>query len=373
MTREITPAMTSTVGGVFELDTVLKRDTFSTIERGVWRDAEGREHPAVRRNYSDVKWWVKPLARHFARREARALQRAQGSGHTVPLYALEEGYLVRGFVDGIPLQIAKPYGNLAYFASARRGLREVHRHGIAHNDLAKPQNWLFAADGRAVLMDFQLAMSFSRRSKAFRVAAYEDIRHFLKQKRSYCPEALTAREKKILARKSLFTRIWMQTGKRAYNFVTRRLLNYHDTEGRGPRAMEQGPRIATVLSSAPGVSAVHIADFPTAGHSFGLYAFVEMPAIPSATDASERNREEEALRERLSANLPDILPPEHMQIVQELPRDATGTVRDDLLRLVALNQIDQLYLLARTPEQDAALAHIVRDRRNLSDRVRGGI
>jgi len=350
-------------GGVFELDTVLKRDTFSTIERGIWRDARGNAFPAVRRNYAEVKWWVKPLARHFAKREARALRRAEGSGHTVPVYALEEGHLVRGFVDGIPLQIARPYGDLAFFRSARKGLREVHRRNIAHNDLAKPQNWLYAADGRAVLMDFQLAMVFARRSKTFRLAAYEDIRHLLKQKRSYCPQALTAREKKILARKSLFTRIWMQTGKKVYNFVTRRLLNYHDTEGRGPRAMEQGPRIARSLSGVAGVTGVHICDFPTAGHSFGLYAFVE--AEPGAG--------EEALRAHLAATLPDILPPEHLQIVAVLPRDAGGNVRDDLLRLVALNQIDQLAQLPRSEAEEAALAAIIRDRRNLSDRVRRGI
>lgn len=349
-------------GGVFELDTVLKRDTFSTIERGFWRDAAGTVYPAVRRNYAEVKWWVKPLARHFAAREARALMRAEGSGHTVPVYALEEGYLVRGFVDGIPLQIARPRGDRTFFASARKGLREVHRRNIAHNDLAKPQNWLYAADGRAVLMDFQLAMVFSRRSKAFRVAAYEDIRHFLKQKRSYCPEALTAREKKILARKSLFTRVWMKTGKKIYNFVTRRLLNYHDTEGRGPRAMEQGPRIAAALGDVAGVRHVHICDFPTAGHSFGLYAFVEAEGTT-----------EETLRAHLAARLPDLLPPEHLQLVPALPRDASGMVRDDLLRLVALNQLDQLSQLPRGPEEEAALAVIVRERRNLSDRVRGGI
>ncbi|WP_029355249.1 serine/threonine protein kinase [Bosea sp. 117] len=349
-------------GGRFELDSVLKRDIFSTIERGAWIDAAG-EHPAVRRRYSDVKWWVKPLARHFARREARALQAAQGSGHTVPLYALEEGYLVRGFVDGVPLQIARPFGDRAFFASARRGLREVHRRGIAHNDLAKPQNWLYAADGRAVIMDFQLAFVARRRHKLFRIAAYEDIRHFLKQKRSYCPEALTPREKLILTRKSVLNRIWMQTGKKAYNFVTRRLLNYHDTEGRGPRAIQEGPRIARALGAAPGVRAAHICDFPTAGHSFGLYAFVE--ASPEVTA--------EALRGHLAASLPGQLPPEHIQTVAALPRGADGEVRDDLLRLVALNQIDQLALLPRSEAEQAALDAIIRARLNLTDRVRGGI
>lgn len=365
MSRRFTdpPAPTArSSGGRFELDTVLKRDIFSTIERGVWHDAQG-EHPAVRRRYSDVKWWVKPLARHFARREARALNRATGSGHTVPVFALEEGWLVRGFVDGLPLQIARPVGNAAWFASARAGLREVHRRGIAHNDLAKPQNWLFAADGGAVLMDFQLAVCFRSRSKLFRIAAYEDIRHLLKHKRSFCPEALTAREKKILARKSLINRIWMSTGKQVYIFVTRKLLNYHDTEGRGPRAMEEGPRIAQALAAAPGVRAAHIADFPTPGGSFGLYAFVE--AAPEVTEA--------ALRAHLAATLPSAPPPEHIQLVAALPRDEAGEVRDDLVRLVALNQIDQMDQLPRTPEQQAMLDTIIRERKNLSDRVRRGI
>lgn len=366
MTRRFAdPAMPTarSTGGRFELDTVLKRDIFSTIERGIWIDGDGAEHPAVRRHYADVKWWVKPLARHFARREARGLRRAHGSGHTVPVFALEEGWLVRGFVDGLPLQIARPVGDVAWFKSAREALRIIHRRGIAHNDLAKPQNWLYAADGRAVLMDFQLAVCFRKRSKLFRIAAYEDVRHLLKHKRSFCPEALTAREKKILARKSLINRIWMNTGKKVYIFVTRKLLNYHDTEGRGPRAMEEGPRIAGALATATSVQAVHICDFPTPGGSFGLYAFVE--AAPGTDEA--------ALRAHLAATLPGHSPPEHIQIVATLPRDAAGEVRDDLLRLVAINQLDQMDQLPRTPEQQAALDAIIRDRKNLSDRVRRGI
>jgi hypothetical protein len=349
-------------GGTFTIDSVLKRDIFSTIERGLWRDAAG-EHPAVRRRYDDVKWWVKPLARSFARREARALRRAEGSGHTVPVYAIEEGYLVRGFVDGVPLQLARPHGDVEWFRDARRGLREVHRRHIAHNDLAKQQNWLRAADGSAVLMDFQLAVCFSGRSKLFRIAAYEDIRHLLKHKRTYCPQALTPREKKILARKSLFNRVWMASGKKLYIFVIRRLLSFQDTEGRGPRAMQDGPRISAEIATLEGVRDVHIADFPTAVSSFGLYAFVEAPA----------ELEAEAVRAHVAARLPGQLPPEHIQIVETLPRDAEGVVRDDLLRLVALNQIDQMALLAKSDREAAALEPIVRTRLNLTDRMRRGI
>ncbi len=369
------PVTRAAAAAHFELDSVLKRDIFSTIERGTWHDGTGNAFPAVRRRYSDVAWWVKPLARHFARREARALKRAEGCGYTVPLYALEEGFLVRGWVDGVPLQIARPVGDRAFFASARAGLRAVHRRGIAHNDLAKPQNWLRRADGTALLMDFQLAVCsrgwdasgrrIRPRSKLFRIAAHEDIRHLLKQKRSFCPEALTPSEKRMLARKSLINRIWMSTGKQVYIFVTRRLLNYHDTEGRGPRAMEQGPRIAAELGKVATVREAHIADFPTPGGSFGLYAFVE--AAPGAAVSAE------ALRAHLAGALPDQLPPEHIQLVAALPRDAAGNVRDDLLRLVALNQIDQLALLPQSEADRATLEPIIRGRLNLTDRVRRGI
>ena len=91
----------------------------------------------------------------------------------------------------------------------------MHRARICHNDLAKEQNWLAGRDGRAYLTDFQLAACFSRRSWLFRVAAYEDIRHMLKHKRSYAPEALTAKERKILARKSVVASVWLKTGRRS--------------------------------------------------------------------------------------------------------------------------------------------------------------
>ncbi|MCP5978367.1 hypothetical protein NL364_28170, partial [Klebsiella pneumoniae] len=90
------------------------------------------------------------------------------------------------------------------------------------------------------------------------VLAYEDLRHLLKHKRTYCPDALTPRERRVLARKSVIARVWMATGKRVYRFVTRRLMSYSDTEGRGPRVTQVAPRIAAALETHPAVSAVHM-------------------------------------------------------------------------------------------------------------------
>jgi hypothetical protein len=74
-----------------------------------------------------------------------------------------------------------------------------------------------------------------RRGALARALGHDDVRHLLKHKRSYLPERLTAREKKILATPSLASRAWMASGKQAYLFVTRRILRWRDREGAGDR------------------------------------------------------------------------------------------------------------------------------------------
>ncbi|MFS8038056.1 serine/threonine protein kinase [Xanthobacter sp. AM11] len=343
----------------FAVDTVLKRDVFSTVERGTWTDVQGRPWPAVRRRWNEVSVWLAPLARQLAAFEVKALERVTRTGVTTPLLAVGDRFLVRGWVEGVPLQIARPAGDLHFFQSAKGALHLLHRAGYAHNDLAKQQNWLRGADGEAWLMDFQLALPISRRWKLGRVLAYEDLRHLLKHKRTYCPQALTPREKKMLATKSVPTRIWMATGKKLYRFVTRRLMSYSDTEGRGPRVTQVGPRIAAALAAHPAVAEVHMADFQTLGGKVGLYAFV----------APRQSVTVEALRAHLAAALPDRPHLDHLQLVEALPHGPDGAVRDDLLLLVARNQIEMLDQLAGSPETRALLAQIARGRLNLTDRI----
>lgn len=349
----------------FAVDTVLKRDVFSTVERGTWTDASGQTWPAVRRRWNEVSPWFALLAARLAAFEANALRHVTATGVTTPLLAVGERFLVRGWIEGVPLQIARPFGDSHYFHSARAALRTLHRAGYAHNDLAKQQNWLCGADGEAWLMDFQLALPISRSWKLGRILAYEDLRHLLKHKRTYCPDELTAREKAMLAKKSVPTRVWMATGKKVYRFVTRRLMSYSDTEGRGPRVTQVGPRIVAALAAHPGVADVHMADFQTLGGKVGLYAFVEAkPAAPGEAPLTA-----EALRAHLAAALPDRPHLDQLQIIERLPRAADGTVRDDLLLLVARNQIEMLDALSGSEEVRAAIAAIARSRLNLTDRI----
>ena len=335
---------------------MLKRDVFSTVERGHFL-SEGGEVDAVLRRIDEVPWWSFPLARHLFVRERRALAAAGPLGVAPPLCFSGDRALARGWIDGVALHIARPHGDLAYFRSAKAVLRKLHRAGICHNDLAKEQNWLRGRDGRAYVTDFQLAICFRRRHLLFRLAAYEDLRHLLKHKRRYAPEAITAAERRVLARKSLLTRIWMATGKRVYYFITRDLLRFTDREGGGPRLVYDAPRIAERLRAHPQVGEVAIVAYPDRRAGTGLYAFVER----RGASLSERS-----LRDFISGHGPK--PPEHLQVIEELPRRPNGEIRGEILQLVAMNQIDLIDGLIGSDRERALVDRILADRRNLRDR-----
>jgi len=329
-------------------DVVLKRDVFSTIERGHFL-TDGGEVEAVLRRLDEVPWWSRPLAHVLFRRERDALA-AAGPLHIAPplLYAGRNA-LVRGWIDGLPLHIAKPDDDAGYFRAAKAALCSLHRQGITHNDLAKEQNWLYAG-GRPYLTDFQLASSFRRRGLLFRLARYEDLRHLLKHKRRYAGSALTATERRLLARKTFVTRVWMATGKQLYYVITRG-LNFTDREGRGIRFTQEAPAIAARLKTHPQVRDVAIVAFPDRRAGTGLYAFVEASA-----DDSELN------------DFLGRMAPERLQVVDALPRTAQGEVRNEILELVALNQLDLIGSLVKTDAERALIGRIVSGRRNLRDR-----
>ena len=159
----------------------------------------------VLRKLDDVPFYARPLAWWLARKEIRGLKAVQGIEGCPVLLRADEVGLLRSWTQGTPLQLAKPT-DPAWYRDARRLLREMRRAGVTHNDIAKPQNWLMTPEGRAAVIDFQLASVHHHRGKLFRVKAREDLRHLLKQKRAYAPELLTASEQRMLNRKSLLLR-----------------------------------------------------------------------------------------------------------------------------------------------------------------------
>ncbi|WP_213741820.1 serine/threonine protein kinase [Bradyrhizobium sp. dw_411] len=335
---------------------LLKRDVFSTVERGRFRGDAG-EVDAVLRRLDQVPWWSYIPARHLFGRERRALGLARDLRVGPELLWAGRQALVRGFIDGVALHLAKPVGDVAYFRSAKQALHKLHRAGICHNDLAKEQNWLRGTDGRAYVTDFQLAACFRTRSRLFRIAAYEDLRHLLKHKRSYAPDALTPKERKILARKSLVASIWLMTGKKVYRAITRGLFNFTDREGGGRRLVNDAPVLLDLIKKNPGVRDATIVAFADRRSGVGLYAFVE---------ADQTSLETQLRNELTAAKGPK--PPEHIQVVQALPRDANGGPRTEILQLVATNQLDLVEPMMKSPADRAFLKDILGSRKNLRDR-----
>ena len=335
---------------------LLKRDVFSSVERGRFRDTNG-EVDAILRRIDQVPWWSYLPARHLFQRERHALAIVRDLNVAPPLLWAGRQALVRGFIDGVALHLVKPAGNVAYFRSAKQALRKLHRAGVCHNDLAKEQNWLVGRDGRAYLTDFQLAACFRTRSRLFRIAAYEDLRHLLKHKRSYAPEALTAKERQILARKSIVASLWLSTGKKVYRAITRGLFNFTDREGGGRRLVNDAPVLVQEIRKNPAVRDAAIVAFADRRAGVGLYAFVE---------SDQATLETELKSELAAAGGPK--PPEHIQIVKALPRDANGKTRVELLQLVATNQLDLIESMVTSEPDRAFLKNILESRKNLRDR-----
>lgn len=208
---------------------LLKKDLFGEVrlesdESGcrIVRDAAAAAVP--------LRW----LANGLMRREARALEALDGLDGVPKLIRVDRNRLEREYLEGKPMHRAKPT-DPDYFRRAMRLLRRLHARGVVHNDLAKEPNILVVGDGQPAFVDFQLAWHAPARGRFFCILAYDDLRHLLKHKRSYCASELTQRERQILARPSLPSRLWMRVVKPPYLFLTRRLLGWADREGASDR------------------------------------------------------------------------------------------------------------------------------------------
>lgn len=211
---------------------LLKKDLFGEV----WLLKSGAR-AEILRDTRPARWWLKWLARWLLRREAAGLRALSDVDGVPRLLQCDSAQLTRSFLAGRPMHHAKP-STPDYFRDAMRLLRRLHRAGVVHNDLAKEPNLLVRDDGTAAFIDFQLAGCSRNRGRLFRTAAREDIRHLLKHKRTYCPNALTTRELGILATPSGPARAWMAVVKPVYLFITRRLFGWSDREGAGDRGQQ---------------------------------------------------------------------------------------------------------------------------------------
>ncbi|MCS6934606.1 MAG: hypothetical protein NZM35_05595 [Chitinophagales bacterium] len=210
---------------VYTVLRVFKKDIFGEVQLV---RLEGDNRMAVCRNFGRAVWLLRPLAARLAKREINFLQKL----HTLapgqlpePIYYGSDISL-RSYFDGAPLK-DMPTVPPEFYESALRLVKTIHNARVVHNDLEKPENWIVTNTGLPALVDFQIALSLPFK-RIFQMLAYEDIRHIYKQKKRYCPLALTEEENEILERRSALGRWWKKYFKPLYNFVTRRLLHYSD-------------------------------------------------------------------------------------------------------------------------------------------------
>lgn len=334
----------------FTVTAVLKRDVFSETRVGYF--ADDPETRVVRRIVTAAPWWSRPLAWILARREIRGLKKVRGIKGVPQLIAVDKHGLYRSWSEGTPLHLARP-DTAEFYRSAHTILRNMRRLGVTHNDLAKPQNWLMTPEGNAAIIDFQLASAHKRRSALYRYFAYEDFRHLIKQKKSFARDLMTPTEWRIVRRRSWPSRVWLATGKKVYNFLTRGIFNWSDGEGTGDRLQAQGPAIRDALEKNIAVRDVALAVYSLPAKGVGLYVFVETDDL-----------DEKAIRALLKGQKVESVQP-----VRALPRRADGSVRDDILRLIAMNELNELEkVLAREPELEKTVKEIADQRRNFTDR-----
>jgi len=114
------------------------------------------------------------------------------------------------------------------------------------------------------LTDFQLAARFSRRSWLFRIAAYEDLRTCSSTSAAYAPDALTSAERRVLAKKSVFTRSGWDRQEGLLLDHPRPLALSPIGEGGGPRLATTRPASRPASKAHPQVRETVIVGFPTA-------------------------------------------------------------------------------------------------------------
>ncbi|MEM1274302.1 MAG: serine/threonine protein kinase [Pseudomonadota bacterium] len=336
----------------FVATTVLKRDVLSETFSGHAEDEMDRK--LVLRRLSGLPLWSRGLARVLARREVRGLRAVQGIDGVPELVRVDREGILRAWSEGTPLNIARP-SDPRWYRDASRLLRDLRARGVTHNDLAKPQNWLMRPDGGAGVIDFQLTRVHRRRGRLFRVMAYEDLRHLLKQRKRYCPETMGPTAKRILSERSGPSRLWRRTFKRAYLFISRKLFGWSDGEGTAHAVLTEAPGLRRALCETPGIKDVAISAVPMPGRTVGLYAFVE-------TQMSRHDVGRLAPAGKLA----------FVQTIDALPRQ-DDQPRMDILELIAMNRLDELeILLAREPDLRTLVAPIRDARLNFSDRVLRG-
>lgn len=214
---------------------VLKEDRYarSTLLEGprgrrlVLKESVMRLPPGLR---------VPPLAALLARHEADIYERLDGLPGIPRLVARPRpDAFLREFVEGETVRDSNRVPD-GFFASLEEVLRAVHARGVAYVDLAKEENSIVGADGRAWLIDFQVSLARVGPLRAL-VPRFqrEDLYHLSKMRLRRRPDEATEEDRRRVAGRSHLARLHRATVKKAYNLLTRYLVTRWSGAGEGRR------------------------------------------------------------------------------------------------------------------------------------------
>ncbi len=211
--RRPPPERVELAGAAYRLERVFKHDFFaatclyqrvggeSGFARVVGKFGRTRDFCGV------PLWWLG----RYMRAHEEGIYRALAGVDGVPRWAGrlgEAGYAIE-YIDAVPLDHldTPPTG---FFDRLRGVFDAVHARGVAYSDANKRSNILCDTDGRAWLVDFQIA--FRRRddwpwpfrslvAAAVRYVAGRDLYHLYKHKRRLAPAELTSEEDALSRRR----------------------------------------------------------------------------------------------------------------------------------------------------------------------------
>jgi len=214
---------------------VLKEDRYA---RSTLLEEEGGRRLVLKESIVRIPPGIRlpPVAALLARHEADLFERLAGLPG-IPRLVDRPGpdSFLREFVEGATVweTHAIPPG---FFASLERVLRAIHARGVAYVDLAKEENVIVGADGKAWLVDFQISVA---REGPLRplvgMLQREDLYHLSKMRLGRAPGEATEEDRRRVQGRSRLGRLHRATVKRAYNVLTRYLVRRWSGAGEGRR------------------------------------------------------------------------------------------------------------------------------------------
>lgn len=93
-------------------------------------------------------------------------------------------------------------------------MREMRSIGVKNKDIEKKKKWMMKNEGEEEVIDLKIERVNRSRGEIYRMMEYEDLRKIIKKKRELEKEIMKKKEKRIMERRQMKQRIWMEKGKK---------------------------------------------------------------------------------------------------------------------------------------------------------------